>query len=62
MKKTELRQNEMGIWLETEVEFEKREKMTRREWAIWHSLEEITEEQWDAECLKYQWMKDRNMS
>ncbi len=62
MKKTELRQNAAGIWIEEEIEFEKRDKMTRREWGIWHSMEEISEEQWLAECKEYQWMLDRNMS
>jgi hypothetical protein len=55
-------ENELGILVEEEIRFEKRDLMTRREWAIWHSQELITEQQWDQECAQYQWMKDRNMS
>jgi len=58
MKKTELRQNELGIWLEEEVEFEKRERMTRKEWKVWFAIEEITEDEFRKEMAEFQWPLD----
>jgi hypothetical protein len=62
MSKKELYQNELGIWLEREVQFEKREKMTRREWAIFYDLEEIDEATYVKECRENQYMLNRNLS
>lgn len=51
--KTEWVKNEIGILIEKEVEFEKREKMTRAEWRAWFAIEEITEEQFKTEYATY---------
>lgn len=52
--KTELYQDEKtGIWLEREVKFEKRERMTRAEWRAYFSDEEISEEEFRDEYTKY---------
>jgi hypothetical protein len=34
-----------GLWLEKDVEFEKREKMTLQEWRVYYGLSEFTEEE-----------------
>lgn len=58
MKKTELKQNEFGLWIEHEVEFEKREKMTRKEWKVWFAQEEISEDEFRQEMKTFQWPLD----
>jgi len=62
MSKKELYQNELGIWLERDVAFEKREKMTRREWSVYFDLEEIDEATYIKECKENQWLLNRNLS
>lgn len=63
MSKKELYQDEAtGIWLEREVKFEKRDRMTRREWAIWFDMEEIDEQSYIQECKENQWLLNRNLS
>jgi len=53
-KKRELVLDEAtGLWLEKDVEFVKRERMTRQEWRVWHSIEEITEEEFKDEYRQY---------
>lgn len=53
-KKRELVLDEAtGLWLEKDVEFVKRERMTREEWRAWHALEEITEDQFKEEYKIY---------
>lgn len=42
-----------GLWLEKDVEFVKRERMTRQEWRVWHSIEEITEEEFKDEYRQF---------
>lgn len=54
MSKKELYQDEKtGLWLEREVKFEKRERMTREEWRAWFGIEEITEEEFKNEYRQY---------
>ena len=63
MSKKELYQDEAtGLWLEREVQFEKRERMTRREWAVWFDQEEIDEQSYIQECKENQWLLNRNLS
>jgi len=58
MKKTELKQNEFGLWIEEEIEFEKRDRMTRKEWKVWFAQEEITEDEFRKEMMDFQWPLD----
>ena len=51
-----------GLYLERDVEFIKRDRMTRREWAIWFDLEEIDEDSYIRECRENQYMLNRNLS
>ena len=51
-----------GLWLEKDVEFIKRDRMTRREWAVWFDLEEIDEDTYIRECREYQYILNRNLS
>lgn len=44
--------NDLGILIEEEIKFEKREQMTRDEWRAYFAQEEITEEQFrDEYCI-----------
>jgi hypothetical protein len=45
--------NKNGIIIQEEVEFEKREFMTRQEWRCYFALEEINEEEYKNEYAKY---------
>ena len=47
------KENEFGILIEQEEVFEKREKMSRAEWRAYYAWEEITEEQFRAEYVKF---------
>lgn len=63
MTKKELYQDEAtGLWLERDIKFEKRETMTRREWAVWFDMEEIDEQTYIKECKENQWLLNRNLS
>ena len=42
-----------GLWLEKDVEFVKRERMSRAEWRAWFAIEEITEEEFKDEYSRY---------
>ena len=42
-----------GLWLERDVEFVKRERMSRAEWRAWFAIEEITEEEFKDEYSRY---------
>ena len=51
-------ENVLGILVEQDVPFEKRDKMTRKEWKIWFAMEEITEEEFRREMMEFQWPLD----
>ena len=54
MTKRELYLDEKtGLWLERDLQVEKRERMTRDEWRAWYAAEEITEEQFRDEYARY---------
>jgi hypothetical protein len=50
----ELYQDEKtGLWLEREIKFEKKDKMTRDEWRAYFAQEEISEQEFRDEYSKY---------
>lgn len=55
MPKTETvwEENESGLLVAVEKSFEKREKMKRYEWKVFFSEQEITEEEYLAECKEF---------
>jgi len=54
MPKKEIYQDEKtGLYLEREVKFEKREKMSRQEWRCYFADEEISEQEFRDEYAKY---------
>jgi hypothetical protein len=51
--KIEWKENELGLLVQTETKFEKKDKMTRPQWKEWFNSEEITEEEYKQEQMTY---------
>ena len=57
MKQVEKRLDS-GIIIMEDAAFEKRERMSRKEWKIWFANEEITEDEFRREMMEFNWPLD----